>query len=307
MVIEQELQVHQVLAADDAEKNTLESVIDVDESQDIEEQQALEPTASTPAVKPELSLEPQLAAQTTFEASQPALKEQASNETGAVNTTELPAIQLTEQSLGYESPLTDESSTLDVVYEYGSTPQETDMSLTLLDEDRADDTAMSAEVPTVFMADETVAHRPEIIMHQLDETIAAQFEQLEPEDREDTLIILVDIAAAVREIGEATYELEPERLAEIEQNLAELCTELLERIGLEPDEETLKWFVQNLINDSIVINQEQASDVPLEEGTHEQLQPDFHILSRLLKLIKSSLSQLKLLGRLAVGLKLSPA
>jgi hypothetical protein len=254
-----------------------------------------------------LSLEPQPVAQTTFESSQPAFEEQASNETFAVNTTELSAIQLTEQSLAYETPPTDESSTTDVVYEYESTPQEADMSLAQQGEYQADDTAITAEFPTAFMADETVVHRPETIMHQFDETIATQFEQLEPEDRENTLIILVDIAAAVREISEATYELEPERLAEIEQDLTELCTELLERIGLEPDEETIKWFVQNLINDSIVINQESASDVPLEEGTHEQLQPDFHILRRLLKLIKSSLSQLKLLGRLAVGLKLLPA
>jgi hypothetical protein len=301
------MQAQQVLASADAEKITPESVVDAAESQSIEKQQSLEPIANILAVKPELSLGPQPAVRTTFEANQPAFEEQASNETFAVNTTELPAIQLTEQALAYETPPTDESSIPDVVYEYESTQQEVDMSLTLLDEDQADDTAITAESPTTFMTDETVVHRPETIMRQLDETIAAQFEQLEPQDRETTLIILVDIAAAVREISEATYELEPERLAEIEQDLTELCTELLERIGLEPDEETIKWFVQNLMNDSIVINQESASDVPLEEGTHEQLQPDFHILRRLLKLIKSSLSQLKLLGRLAVGLKLLPA
>jgi leucyl aminopeptidase len=267
------------------------------EGQDVAYQTALAP-------HPEQIVEQPPAIQNESEADQPAPKESTSEEVVADNETEVLVAQATEQLLADEIK-TDDITLPEVAYEFAAEAPETDWAAVVPDTEQVDEAVLSAGFPIEFMTDEISDHSPERIMQRMDEEITAHFEQLEPEARESALIILEDVAAATREITEAPHELGPEKLAEIEQNLTELCTELFERIGLELDEETIKWFVRNLMIDSTVIDQEpERHSAFMEEGTHEQLQADFHMLSKLLRLIKKAPIRLYLLGRIAVQLRL---
>lgn len=265
----------------------------------------IKPNQFAPEFHTETTVEKPLAIQNEPEISQAVVSEQLNDELVAAHESELPDTKTLEALFAKEAFAEDEVPKPEAVYEVTPDVPETDSIAMEVDIEQTDEATLPADFPIEFMMGDTSAHIPERIIHRIDETITAHFEQLEPEARESSLIILQDIATAVREISETPHELEPEKLVEIEQHLTKLCTELFAHIELELDEETIRWFVHKLMVGSAQIDQEPKNlEDFMEEGTHEQRQADFHILSRLLTLIKSSLSRLQRLGRLAVGPKL---
>ena len=226
----------------------------------------------------------------------------------AAPKSELPAIEPAETVLIDTAPAADETDTPEAAHESDMDLLEIDTINAVSDIEQTDKAVLLDELTINNKADEAIAPLPEHIVQRLDETMASHFEQLEPAEREITLVILKDITEVLHEVDEVRHAPDHEKLALAEENLTELTQELFKSMHLKPDQEVISWFVEQLINDNILIDQAPFSaDVFMEEGTHEQLQAYFQTLGQLLKIMKSTLSPLQRLGRLAVGPKLLSA
>lgn len=236
---------------------------------------------------------------------QPAMVSDQSADVPAVSPeSELPAIEPAETVSMDAVPAADETVVPEAIYESDTDLPETDSIIDLPDIEQTDEAISSDELPIDQKTDKAITSQPEHIMQRLDETMASHFEQLEPAERENTLVILKDITEVLHEIDEAKHVPDHVKLALAEENLTELTQELFKSMHLEPNQEVISWFVEQLMNDNILIGQDQlGADMFMEEGTHEQLQAYFQTLGQLLKLMKSTLSPLRRLGRLAVGPK----
>lgn len=294
MTVESEIQRRHELAAPETEKPETKTVSTVATEPRTTKQQDIAQKPTPVPYKKQIPERPPVI-QSRPETNPPP-KELTDNKAISIDLPEMLTTQSAEQLLIYEDQLADE-----ITDEAGATM----WAFVEPDIGHDDEATVLAEPPIEFMVDEASVRAPEYITDRMEKVIAVHFEKLEPEARENALMILEDITRVIREVIEAPNDLEPDKLAVTEQKLTVLCSELFEHMGLELDEETIKWLAQNLIKDTPQIEQKPpSSDILTEEGTHEQLQADFHILSRITMLIKSSLSSLQSLGRLAVGLKL---
>lgn len=188
-------------------------------------------------------------------------------------------------------------------------PDESEYEATDAEEDilYADEAAESAfltdilpEIPKSEAADIAV----EDYLKQMDVEIAQHLEPLSLEVQETAVSILNEMTSLVREIREIQKD-GSDDLSEMERVVKELCEDLFETIGLAYDEQTIEWFVHNIVYVYMLAGQELASLADfVEEGTHEQRKPDYHLLSKLLRHIKTSPPRLHLLGRLALSFRL---
>lgn len=136
------------------------------------------------------------------------------------------------------------------------------------------------------------------VKHMDDET-AQRFESLDEDDQDKAFSILTEMTDLAREVREIRKK-GNDGLREIEQTIIGLCEDLFEAIGLEYDEQTIDWFVHNIVYIDMPPGQELSNlGAFIEEGTHEQLNADFHLLSKLLQMVKMP-PRLHLLGRIAL-------
>lgn len=199
-----------------------------------------------------------------------------------------------------ETAAPEATTTAEGIVDFADEPLEADVAAEI-DSELSEETIPPAELSIEEIIAKADIYSQKNIMQEMDDSVAEHFEKLEPEAREFAITTLENITAVLREIGETPAETEPEKLAEIEQQLTTFCEELFECLGLETTEDTIEWFAQSLINESITPGNEIDVTLPQEEGTHEQLKPDFHTLRKLLYMMKRTKFRLKLLGLFSVS------
>lgn len=141
--------------------------------------------------------------------------------------------------------------------------------------------------------------------NNLNSELATYLKPLEPKEAEaikDVVDEIVETVHQIHEFHKITDEqsLPPEEL----ETLQELCIQLFDHLDIKYDEETLKWFVQNLVQTEEPLEDTIKTMYALEEGTHEQKTGKFHLLSVLNQLIKQKAASFSLIGRLALQVKL---
>ncbi len=138
-----------------------------------------------------------------------------------------------------------------------------------------------------------------LLTQRLGDELAEAFASLEPEEVE----VIELITDTILQVAEQLYNIaenDSGNAQVLEETLKQLCVQLLERLGLAPDEDR----VENLLQDLKVIMESKPEldelDVSLEEGTHERkptYSPTIHALQQL---VKQKVLPFWMLGRLAL-------
>lgn len=123
----------------------------------------------------------------------------------------------------------------------------------------------------------------------------------EPEQAKEIIAIIKEIAQLSKDIYLLRMANHPEA-PQTEENLVELCSHLLESLGMNSADEAVMAFIQSVV---LAETQQDVIETPwdiFEAGTHEQKFGDQSLMSQLIRLLNRQLLPLNLLGKFALQL-----
>lgn len=199
---------------------------------------------------------------------------------------------------------TDESETPEQMYPAEAEILPADEALAALPDEEAGFTDFAPETPNADVI-EASPELPEISVdaEPVIELITERIHELGPEPRKELLITVEAISETLSTLqGEA--ELSSTETQELEQQLEVLCIELLEQLELEPDAKLVGRLKEIVMASAAMPSHDKLTLQQLwEEGTHEQLFEDSHLLAKLSGIIMNIPRQLNRLGRIALQLR----
>jgi hypothetical protein len=119
------------------------------------------------------------------------------------------------------------------------------------------------------------------------QSFSQRFEQLETKDKEEIAATVELLAGNIRHIVELRSAGEQEEALAIEVELAGQVIELLDRLDIEPVEQTVQAFLEVLTR-LAAETQTESEELWVEEGTHEQKLGIMYILQKLMKVAGNS-------------------
>ncbi len=125
-------------------------------------------------------------------------------------------------------------------------------------------------------------------------------DSVDPERAEEALAIVVEIA----QVADKIYELRAlgdEGAVRAEQELVDLCVQLLDSLDMENSQEAVMLFIENMILSELRIVEKEKSMNIHDSGTYEQKKASLHLLNSFAQRIRQKLIPVNTLGKYALA------